>query len=70
MQQTGRAGHDGRPLSALLMFDGRRETKKLGRMIEGRAKTSFETMLRAVDGNFGICVRRVLSRYFGSRCAT
>ena len=46
MQQTGLAGHDGRPLSALLMFDGRRETKKLGRMIEGRAKTSFETIVK------------------------
>ena len=42
MQQTGRAGRDGRPSSALLMFDGRTERKKLEGMTEGRAKASFE----------------------------
>ena len=66
MQQTGRAGRDGKPLSAVLMYNSRMERSNLENM-ERRAKASFEVMLRAVDTNVGICLRRVISRHFDSK---
>ena len=64
-QQTGRAGRDGRPADAVLIYDEKRERMKLSRTPDGLQKTHLEDML-SFASNRSVCQRRALSSYFNS----
>lgn len=64
IQQTGRAGRDGKQALTELMFNASKEKFQLhvDQMPESRSKSSFSNMLQFATND--VCRRRLLSRYF------
>ena len=69
IQQSGRAGRDGKPSTALLTFDEAREQIKLQHIADGHRKQSLKQMLHFATTK-DVCRRRMLTRHLdGSEIA-